>query len=626
MELLNVLTEEDKYKISNFVKRFGKSNGNFIGCEEWLKYWSKEKVTLYHLLGDQLIRKIPFSYEKTHEEKKEEFRELGDKHPFILEDWNNFIINLNDYLPNLQIYKDNEFCKDQFSIRIRMQDVVYIGGLATDKIYIKNTKIKYVPTGKTLQLQSGMKPIRAIGKVIKFFNDIASFEQKEKVDLFPNFESYRIAHSMVLNDKVSNSNLVLSIHPLDFLTMSDNDSGWSSCMSWEDDGCYHTGTIEMMNSNLVLCTYLESSSKNYIFYSVEKNKPEEKIEWNNKKWRQLFYVNNKIAVGGKAYPRQDENLTKGVLEAIVGFAQENMNWTYQYGPELYNDMKHVRGMRAMKKQRQWLKEEPTRKKTIIFDSNAMYNDMLNDQNTQYWCYRNKVGKRMILNYSGKANCIVCGRTNIIGTEDTCGYYNERFITDHTVCDTCYDNIHCAYCKGSEEPSTEIYTLVGKTGTTLKVCKEHLQEHYKVCPCCNKSFMYLPLIEDELLCATIKETTLKEKQPTIGLLKSAYSFSRSWSQRNFSFEDGIAGGWDYIPIYLCSNCIATKFSIQRVEIDMKSESAFCWWWGQKYLYAITDVLPIEQVKEYSSVAEMEDINPLDSSVPIQISSIYIGEDV
>ena len=38
--------------------------------------------------------------------------------------------------------------------------------------------------------------------------------------------------------------------------MSDNNSGWESCMSWRNNGCYRRGTVEMMNSPYVIVAYL----------------------------------------------------------------------------------------------------------------------------------------------------------------------------------------------------------------------------------------------------------------------------------------------------------------------------------------------------------------------------------
>ena len=72
------------------------------------------------------------------------------------------------------------------------------------------------------------------------------------------WEEIRLAHSQIFNTNKMTGTLCLSIHPLDYATASDNDNGWSSCMSWRDDGCYRMGTVEMMNSPMVICAYFAS--------------------------------------------------------------------------------------------------------------------------------------------------------------------------------------------------------------------------------------------------------------------------------------------------------------------------------------------------------------------------------
>ena len=75
------------------------------------------------------------------------------------------------------------------------------------------------------------------------------------------FEQMRIKHSQILNKKRLKGTLCLSIHPLDYITISDNNCDWDSCMTWTGDDCpgeYRLGTLEMMNSPSVVVAYLDS--------------------------------------------------------------------------------------------------------------------------------------------------------------------------------------------------------------------------------------------------------------------------------------------------------------------------------------------------------------------------------
>lgn len=94
-------------------------------------------------------------------------------------------------------------------------------------------------------------------KALKQLNGILHFMDDDE------FEEFRICQSMCTNTTALEGKLCLSIHPLDYMTMSDNACDWSSCMSWQEDGCYRMGTVEMMNSPCVIVAYLESSHPMY---------------------------------------------------------------------------------------------------------------------------------------------------------------------------------------------------------------------------------------------------------------------------------------------------------------------------------------------------------------------------
>ena len=68
----------------------------------------------------------------------------------------------------------------------------------------------------------GMKTTKMIHKVA------------EILGLSEEYEAFRLAHSRILNTKTLKGTLCLSIHPMDYMTMSDNTYDWSSCMSWRN--------------------------------------------------------------------------------------------------------------------------------------------------------------------------------------------------------------------------------------------------------------------------------------------------------------------------------------------------------------------------------------------------------
>ena len=113
--------------------------------------------------------------------------------------------------------------------------------------------------------------------------------------------------------------LCLSIHPMDYMTMSDNDNNWQSCMNWMNNGDYRLGTVECMNSPYVLVAYLHNPNHSMSIGPYE---------WNSKHWRELFIIHPEMISEVKGYCFQDENLTNTILMWIKELAHNNLDWDY----------------------------------------------------------------------------------------------------------------------------------------------------------------------------------------------------------------------------------------------------------------------------------------------------------
>ena len=294
IDLYEKLTKEDIQKISDYYHRWGihgvshwvEAEDSYIAAlvdermyiplREFLEKWSICKNTLYKLLGNQMIYKIPFNYEKPENDIAEECA---------------IYLNSVDALSTLRHCIDKAgYCIPPFFDYIFGKNAL-ISNLTQYDIFLN--PINKTGSLKAKQIPSGTKVFRAIRKILKYCN-----ADKETIDFF---EKVRIKISLILNEKSLTGNLCFSIHPLDFMTMSDNNSDWSSCMSWKHSGCYRVGSYEMMNSNNALCCYLESNNK---MMGLEFNNSDAKDNpfWNDKKWRSLLFVNKDIIVSGKSYP------------------------------------------------------------------------------------------------------------------------------------------------------------------------------------------------------------------------------------------------------------------------------------------------------------------------------------
>ena len=290
-------------------------------------------------------------------------------------------------------------------------------------------------TGTVITLDKDMKLMKAVQKVV----DAYGLDQQR-------FEDFRIAHSQILNDKQLKGTLCLSIHPLDYMTMSDNECDWGSCMSWRDTGCYRKGTVEMMNSPIVIVAYLKSDRDMSLFghYAHVSNEAKS-YTWNNKKWRELFIVHENVITGIKAYPYMSRNLEEQVLDWLKELAKNNLNREYSdnkyvmaYAHDVViqeNDPNPACGLTANRKFR------------FLFNTYNMYNDFgCTPDGTHVALYNisniedNEFEKT--IRYSAYATCMCCGET-----------YSTEGCESYLLCEDCgRSTVTCDYCgwRGSED--------------------------------------------------------------------------------------------------------------------------------------------------------------------------------
>lgn len=222
------------------------------------------------------------------------------------------------------------------------------------------------PDGTTFKIVSGMK-------LMKIFKTLS-----EKFNL-RGFEEYRLAHSMALNQKKIKGTLCLSIHPLDYLTLSDNEEDWSSCMSWREYGCFRQGTVEMMNSDKAIVAYVKSNNNTYSLKD---------LNWNSKKWRTLVVVDDKVMATVKGYPYYSTDLNAQVIEWLrelrPGYS-EGAVWKI-------NETRTIDGFKVRPH----------------FITNVMYNDFGACDHYAAFAEHFDEDYDCIIDYSGQTECVCCG--------------------------------------------------------------------------------------------------------------------------------------------------------------------------------------------------------------------------
>lgn len=430
MSLFELLNEVEKEAMKDYIEVYAASGHKTLNAplEYIMRNWNAEKEKLYHLLGDNLIISKDISFVEGEGEIQNRINDecfnydsedqLRQKSYAFTKEWyEKFLYDLKSR------YKD-KFSKDDFEklydARFKLSDLLSLDVLTTN-IYDDETFVIPNPQDitKPIKVMKGAKASKMIGKIAKAYS-------------IPYFEEFRLKHSQALNQKTLHGKLCLSIHPLDYMTMSDNDSGWSSCMSWKNNGCYRQGTVEMMNSPMVIVAYLAAKEPMKLIEDKD-------YLWSNKKWRELFIVNENIISEVKAYPYDNHNITDECLNWLRELANK------YYGYEKYTDKIYT-----------FDACEPNysyKDVTVTPHTNIMYNDFGSDHHI---IYSKDVEERSVYNfsYSGESECMICGASGEDFDWDT-----EEDLT----CLDCSEIVRCYVCDDkihNNDPSYEVdgYTL------------------------------------------------------------------------------------------------------------------------------------------------------------------------
>lgn len=495
--LLGQITE-DEYCTLNTYRNYYAYEDDIEKCKEIpirdvLVEWANSNVDLYQLLGNQLMLTKDFEFNKSTFElnnqlnyllssssyKQDEIRNEYKPYKFFeaFRDWYNSAFPIQPYYWNMTKEQEEENSKN-IEIKNSLVSLISTWSLAENK-YTGDDFSIVLPNGKPYKIRSGCKPVKALGKIATAFD-------------IPYFEDFRISHSLVHNQKRIKGTLTLSIHPLDYWTMSDNNCDWESCMSWRDQGGYRQGTVEMMNSPCVIVAYIAAS---------ENMRIDNSSTWNNKKWRQLFIVNKDVILGIKAYPFQNEELSISITKWIKELAETNMGWKYlSKEPQEWTSTTKFTNPKSL--------AHPFR---IGFCSNNMYTDVGCLKSHPIYIGVDLVGTSVSaydkcnfieFNYSGASQCMCCG----IVEPDLNG-------TEALVCTGCDTAIYCSEC-GDRIRRGEEYYVHG-----YKLCRYCYEDNVDVCTICEEDEFandlhyitpFLKLTEETK--EWIKETKMLSSQP------------------------------------------------------------------------------------------------------------------
>lgn len=411
--------------------------------DEMMEEWRQNKSWFIERLKGQMIYKLPYksTFALSTSAKTRNFNRIVDQITF------------------------NIIGSSELSLFLEMQGV---------EAFYKNEVVKDYETYSGQKINKGMKLVKAFKYFISNKDDLVDMQ---------NFAS-----RLIQEDRMEGY-LCISVHPLDYLSMSENTYKWRSCHAL--DGEYCAGDLSYMCDKSSLVCYVCGDE------DVELPHFPADIKWNSKKWRMMLYVEDEERglLAGRQYPFDLEGVLRYLRDRILNPVLFNDCVEYWHG----NIIKHWEDTESEITGGYYL-DTP-----YMFDASKLfplsdivedapeschYNDLLRSSvyapksaiinktksfhfDTHYW-------KKVHFTVGSASKCLKCGKPVDQG-EST------------MLCSDCYliygaDNGTVGYCEiCGRRHYIEDLIEVGDDGNAL-ICEECLPEAARQCDSCGNWYL------------------------------------------------------------------------------------------------------------------------------------------
>ncbi len=310
--------------------------------------------------------------------------------------------------------------------------------------------------------KKGMK----LSKAFKYF-----IKDKENLD-----KVQQIASMYIQKDKVCGT-LCLSVHPLDYLSSSENNYNWRSCHSL--DGDYRAGNLSYMCDRSTIVCYIKGDKEEKLPHFPEN------VPWNSKKWRMLIYFDEyqDYCFLGRQYPYSLEGIFDLIQMLLPGTFREFTDYHLSKIPKIGAFYDNQIVLSTAEKGLQFFSINE-----VIKDEGALhFNDLI--YSTVYFPYYTSRSFNWMFNQKSqppkitvghKVKCLYCNRSNIdygegLMTCCSCAVDQHLDVPDgYVVCTECGDYIDEDDC---------IYTHDGEI--LCESCAN--SDNYFWCDCCGDLF-------------------------------------------------------------------------------------------------------------------------------------------
>ena len=338
----------------------------------------------------------------------------------------------------------NDFIDDVADLAPYNDDFIsFIGQLQTDEFYNNILEKDYVYKDK--KIPKGSKIIKSFKHFITEENLLSAIQNKA---------------SMLIQENKIEGYLCFSVHPLDYLSSSENNHNWRSCHSL--DGEYRAGNLSYMCDSSTMIVYLRSEDKEQL-----QNFPDG-LKWNSKKWRCLLNFDDTYSAifAGRQYPFSSEEsldvvreiLYENILPNEQTWYGDRVKWShwhndqikdYAYENDYDNEYTSMSDFHNYVVIRHAIYDLPK----IVKDYHSEhlpplhFNDLLRSSTYTKPMYMFKNGGRFPINslefnIGGDVKCVHCGK-EFISSFDTMmcpdcevEYGNSEDFDQYPVCDCC----------------------------------------------------------------------------------------------------------------------------------------------------------------------------------------------
>ena len=358
--------------------------------------------------------------------------------------------NLDDKTKNLRI---SEFL-DTIDLEYHLYDLTNFIDEQRDTFYNNETCKEYIY--HNIKIPKGSKLVKAFKHFISNKELLTEIQNRA---------------SMLIQDDKIHGELCFSVHPLDYLSISENTYKWRSCHAL--DGEYRAGNLSYMGDKSTVVCYLKGEDNKKLPHF-----PNE-VKWNSKKWRCLLFFSDstKEIFYGRQYPMfSQEAMT------LINFRLQEAKiiGTEYWSPPYCDYIESLQGDTGY-----WgfaTKYYPIRNRLfgihdIIKDQSDLYfNDLLRSScyipyiTAADWDY----GEKIQFNIGYEAKCLSCGEHEIHPGDNGsmlckncggdnwdsrtywCDYCNDShdeddmyFIDGLCICENCLPKrtISCDFCGG-----------------------------------------------------------------------------------------------------------------------------------------------------------------------------------